>query len=426
MYLSRFGSVVKRGFKVPFVLISNPRYFLCRLKYIIYSPIYQDLILPVKVKKLRRKTVINVLFVLNELGAWKTETLYKELRNHPRFQPRLLLVPVKETPDGITILKDYLEKKAYPYDEVIEGKPFKTKFKSDIIFYQKPYDEVSKYSFLYNLNTLFCYVLYCFRNRNYPEIKKYKFIKFIWQFYAENSRVIDESVPVFSTKARNMVNTGIPIMDDFLLDKSCFEDPWKKMGNKKRFIYAPHHTITSEEVYEYATFLDFCDFMLEMAEKYKDQTQWAFKPHPVLKNKLYSLWGKEKTDDYYRKWETLNNCQVALGDYMGLFKYSDAMIHDCGSFKLEYLYSNNPVMYLQKVETVFDYSNWQTTEALNLHYKGKTKKDIEDFIINVINGVDPLKDDRKIFVDNYLTPPNGKSACENIINAILGEEEYKC
>ena len=416
-FTARIRKITQKIFRDPFFLI-------LRVKYAIYAPLYQCFILPQKVQIVRNKSVIDVLFVLNELGCWKTETLYQKMLTHPRFRPKLLLVPAIETPDALDVLRSYLDKKGYRYEDVIESS-LKKQFQSDIIFYQKPYDTVMnyKYSYLNNLDKLFCYVLYGFRNRDYPQIKKYRFIKVIWQFYAENNKVIEESVPVFSTKAKNMVNTGLPFMDDLLLDKSHYIDPWKFCGAKKRIIYAPHHTIVSD-IYEYATFLDFCDFMLEMAEKYKDKVQWAFKPHPVLKGKLYTVWGEEKTNDYYRRWELLENCQIAQGEYMGLFKYSDAMIHDCGSFRLEYLYTGNPVMFLQKKEPIFDYMNWQTTEALNLHYKGKTNKDIEDFIINVINGYDPLKEKRNHFVDNYLTPPNGKTACENIINAILGQGEY--
>lgn len=407
--------------------IKDPEYIYIRIKAALLFPFYQRFVLPRKVRKVRNKEVIDVLFVLNELGAWKTETLYKQMLEHPRFNVRLLLVPEIETPDAIDILIKYLEKKGYKYDAIgCEEDKLIASFSSDIIFYQKPYEGhmAKEYFYLYHLDSLFCYVLYCFRNRNYPQIKNYKFIKFIWQFYAENEKVIEESVPVFSTKAKNMVNTGLPFMDDLLQDKSFYDNPWKECGKKKKIIYAPHHTIFSD-LYEYATFLDYCDFMLEMAEKYKDKVQWAFKPHPVLKSKLYTIWGEEKTDSYYKKWESLDNCQVSYGEYMGLFKHSDAMIHDCGSFKLEYLYTGNPVMYLQKEEVMNDYTNWQTNESMNLHYKGLNKSDIEVFIRSVIDNNDPLKDKRKDFVDTYLTPPNGKSACDNIINAILGEAEYQ-
>lgn len=402
-------------------------HYYLRLKYYILSPFYQALVIPVKVQRLRKKMTVSVVFILNELGAWKTESLYLSMLYHSRFDAKLLLVPAKETPEGIIILKKYLDRKGYHYEEVSDNNiEQKRQFDADIIFYQKPYDGVidDRYFYLNHLNSLFCYVLYAFRNRNYPKIKKIQFIEFIWQFYAENEKVIEESSPVFCTKAKNMVKTGIPFMDDLLLDASHYVDPWKECGEKTRIIYAPHHTIESD-IYEYATFLDYYDFMLKMVEKYKDKVQWAFKPHPVLKEKLYKVWGKEKTDEYYSKWDSMSNTQLSSGEYMGLFKHSDAMIHDCGSFKLEYLYTGNPVMFLQKKEPVFDYTNWQTEQSLNLHYKGYNESDIEQFIVNVINGEDLLKSERRAFVDNYLTPPNNKSACQNIINAILGEEEYK-
>lgn len=403
------------------------KHYTLRLKYYILSPFYQDLIIPAKVKKLRKKKTITVLFILNELGAWKTESLYLSMLSHERFNAKLLLVPARETPEGIAILRQYLDNKGYAFEEVSETKAKQIKqFEADIIFYQKPYDGVidEKYFYLNHQKSLFCYVLYCFRNRNYPRIKNIQFIKFIWQFYAENNKVIEESSSVFSTKAKNMVNTGLPIMDVLLLDKSCFVDPWKKCGPKKRIIYAPHHTIESD-IYEYATFLAYCDFIFILVEKYKDTVQWVFKPHPVLKEKLYRVWGKDKTDAYYAKWESHSNTQLASGDYIGLFKHSDAMIHDCGSFKLEYLYTGNPVMFLQKKDPVYDYSNWQTEQALKLHYIGYNESDIEQFIINVLNGEDSLKGRREAFVDNYLTPPYNNTACQNIINAILGEDEYE-
>ena len=375
---------------------------------------------------LRKKERIDVLFVLNELGSWKTESLYLRMRQHERFNAKLLLVPTLDADYALEIFINYLDEKKYQYDILKEGEYNEKAFQADIIFYQKPYEGVieNKYFYLYHMDSLFCYVLYAFRNRDYPGIKKYHFINFIWQFYAENNKVIEESIPVFSTKAKNMVNTGLPLMDDLLLDKSHFKDPWKNCGSRKRIIYAPHHTIYSG-VYEYATFLDYCDFMLEMAEKYNHQVQWAFKPHPLLKQKLYKKWGKKKTEEYYSKWDSFENCQIAEGEYMGLFKYSDAMIHDSGSFKIEYLYSNNPVMFLFKEEPPFDYTNWQTQEALKLHYRGQNENDIENFIINVINEVDPLREQRLSFLNKFLTPPNGKTACENIINAILGEAEYQ-
>ena len=58
--------------------------------------------------------------------------------------------------------------------------------------------------------------------------------------------------------------------------------------------------------------------------------------------------------------------------------------------------------------------------AFELHYMGKNEQDIEQFINNVINEVDTKRDERLTFYKEYLLPPYGKSASDNIINAILG------
>lgn len=399
--------------------VKTLRYYILRIWSALISPFYQRWIIPHKVRKIRRKNIIKVLFVLNELGSWKSENLYQLMLQHPRFDPQILILPEISAPYAYDILKEYLEKKKYVYNDIPPTETIKEKFHPDIIFYQKPYGNIPKqYLHVFNLYALFCLVPYCFRNRNIPNVKN-SFIPFVWQNYAENETILREK-----GYPRNMIATGIPFMDVLLKNKSSFPDPWNGIHNKKRIIYAPHHTISTESFkstspFDYSTFLEYADFMLEMAIKYKQQVQWAFKPHPLLKYKLYKVWGKEKTDRYYDEWNHMENCQLDEGEYLGLFKHSDAMIHDCGSFKLEYLYTNNPVMYLLKEEQEFDYPNWQTREALNLHYKGYNKDDIENFVINVIKEYDNLKGKRQGFVLNYLTPPYGKTACDNIINAIL-------
>lgn len=152
----------------------------------------------------------------------------------------------------------------------------------------------------------------------------------------------------------------------------------------------------------------------------KNDIQIVFKPHPLLLTKLYNIWGKEKTDHYYSQWEKGDNTQIALGDYVPLFLYSDAMIHDCGSFTVEYLYTKKPVMYLVKDEHHADDLNEFGKKAFDLHYKGRCVEDVENFIKDVIAGRDEKKNEREIFYQDYLLPPDGNTASDNIIKAILG------
>jgi CDP-glycerol glycerophosphotransferase (TagB/SpsB family) len=160
--------------------------------------------------------------------------------------------------------------------------------------------------------------------------------------------------------------------------------------------------------------------MINLANKYKDNIQIAFKPHPLLLTKLYKVWGKKKTDDYYAQWVNGENTQLVLGDYVSLFMLSDALVHDCSSFTVEYHYTRKPVMYLTKDEHHADGLNDFGKMAFDLHYKGSCEEDIEAFINDVIEGRDEMKEKRKKFYNDYLLPPNGNSASENIIKAILG------
>jgi CDP-glycerol glycerophosphotransferase (TagB/SpsB family) len=170
---------------------------------------------------------------------------------------------------------------------------------------------------------------------------------------------------------------------------------------------------------DYSTFLTYADLMLEIANQYKDNIQIAFKPHPILRSKLSKeeIWGKAKTDKYYHKWEILPNGHLFEGEYIDLFLTSDGMIHDCGSFLIEYLYTNNPVMYILNDDSISDRLNDIGKMALSNHYHGKNNLDIDNFLNNVIlSDNDYMSNERKLFFNSIIKPPNNVTASENIFN----------
>ena len=125
------------------------------------------------------------------------------------------------------------------------------------------------------------------------------------------------------------------------------------------------------------------ELMITIAKKYSDKIQIAFKPHPHLFRELceHKEWGETKTRDYYNQWANMENTQLETGEFIDLFMTSDAMIHDSGSFCVEYHYSGNPVMYVadnfeKQVEAMADFGKL----AMQQHYVGKTEEDIVDFI----------------------------------------------
>ncbi|MBR3027387.1 MAG: CDP-glycerol glycerophosphotransferase family protein [Bacteroidales bacterium] len=384
---------------------------------LLFIIIYRTVYLPIRVCKIRQKKIINVAFVISDLGKWKTELLFKAMQAHPRFSPEIYVVSYSnENHHDIAYLIDYLEKNNYPYHKKENTQVFKKQSRPDILFYQEPYSG----NILRNILSLFCFVPYAFHTTDAKWFIDTPMLNIAWQVYYENSLAAKYVSKVMKNGGRNCYVTGLPYSDLFSQPLFSYDSPWKKQDRKKKkIIWAPHHTINSDRFVCHSTFLDYFDTMFFLANKYKDDIQMAFKPHPVLKSKLYRIWGIERTENYYSQWESGENTQLVLGNYVPLFLFSDAMIHDCGSFTVEYHYTKKPVMYLVNEKFREEGLNEFGRRAFELHYLGKNAKEIEDFITNVIEGKDDLKSAREAFYQECLLPPEGNNASNNIINAIL-------
>ncbi len=393
----------------------------------IYLPAFHKIFLPYFVRKLRKKKKIRFLFVLQILSQWKTEPLYLAMLKHPRIEPILGITECIEIPGAEKEMEDYCRSKGYDFIRLDPNKPLK-QANPDVVTFQKPYKKQISPAHFIDKNLKIPVVLVPYGMGTVLErwiLNRYMLL-LCWQQYNENQSICDDKAAIHLGHGNNFVVTGLPMMDTLCLSKDHFPDPWGDTGGRKRIIYAPHHTIADihDKGLAFSTFLENGQWMYELARKYEKEVYFVFKPHPLLYKKLLEYWGKEKTDAYYDAWRSLPNGRIENGEYLGLFKHSDAMIHDCGSFTAEYLYTGNPVMFLINDEHHGDNLCRYFKEAFELHEMGRTKEDIEMFVKNVINGKDPRKKERDEFVKRELTPPNGKTACENIINAILGVEEY--
>jgi CDP-glycerol glycerophosphotransferase (TagB/SpsB family) len=160
--------------------------------------------------------------------------------------------------------------------------------------------------------------------------------------------------------------------------------------------------------------------MLEMAEKYRDSVQIAFKPHPLLKVKLRDKWGEKVTEEYYRKWAELENGQVEDGEFIDLFLTSDAMILDCLSFIAEYSVTGKPALFTEGTHSrVLLNDMGKALHSMMYHAKDNLAEEVSHFIEDVvISGQDPLREQRLEFVKNEMLPPNDRSAAENVYHAI--------
>lgn len=413
-----------------YVAFTNPKRILHKAKELsikYFSLLYLSTYVPIKAYEIRHKDKIKVYFHMIDLSCWKTEELYKAMLSHPRFEPHILVSTNFEEDDREKIFQ-YLDSKGYSYDELGEGERIYKKFPGDIIIYQKPYDGTYpiNHRLWHNLRFLSICLPYGIRCLSVGWVFEQRLLNMAWQVYFENLLTWKESVNKMTNKSRNGYVTGLPVIDENLRDRTEFEDPWRpQLTHKKRIIWAPHHSLADGDGLDYSTFLRYYDFILELAEKYSDKVQWAFKPHPLLFPKLVKLWGKDKAQEYFDKWESLSNAQYESGKYVGLFKHSDAMIHDCSSFTLEYLQMGKPVMFLRKHDVLDEEVLQQCKIAYSLHQHGKCEKDIEDFVVGIINGKTYNVEEIKKFRSDYLLPPWGRTSVENIIECILNPKKSR-
>ena len=356
--------------------------------------------------------------------------LYSAMLADPRFEPILGIAPCLGYPGAEERVIDYCNNKGYNYLLLDAQRTISEQISVDIISHQKPYSrEINPaHRIAKNLKVPVVYIPYYLSTITENWVVNERLCLLAWRVFIDNEGSKQEWAIIHCLHGKNYAMTGLPIMDELLIPKSHFSDVWPSKDTRKRIIYAPHHTIADIHLkgIGYSTLLEFGEFMLEMKEKYRDKVYFVFKPHPLLFRNLSSYWGEEKTKVYYDRWNDPGYSHLEVNDkYIALFKYSDAMIHDCGSFTIEYMYTGNPVMYLTKDAHHTDNMTPNAIRAFNLHYMGQTHEDIDRFICDVIVGNDPLKAKREVFFEECLLPPNDRSASENILDAILGQGNYK-
>jgi CDP-glycerol glycerophosphotransferase (TagB/SpsB family) len=321
--------------------------------------------------------------------------------------------------------EDFARERGYKYIsaynwEKCEWRDIKKLCSPDVVFFTKPYkDTLPAYHIYHYTDVLTLYVPYginCMRlyHNNY----ELPFQSLLWKFLVETDFQKHYAEQYEHSKGDNVEVVGTLVMEKLMQEEYMAKDVWKKQEKKKkRIIWAPHHTV--DYLFNFSNFLNYCEDMLRLAEKYKEEVQFAFKPHPVLKFKLINIWGKEKTDAYYKHWEQLYNGQIEQGDYIDLFKTSDAMIHDCGSFTVEYLYTQKPVLFQIRDEKVKDEFNSFGQLCFEKHYHAYSIEETEAFIRDVvIADNDPKKEDREQFYKDYLYPKDGVMPSDKIMSLL--------
>lgn len=377
--------------------------------------------------RIARKPHIKIVFFVLYDNMWKSDGLFRLLMDDERFEPYIISSPYPHHPEDFSRanqsrLERCFKTKGFPY---YNGYNFDTNewfdimaFKPDIVFYQQPYNTGYNGFKIESLwkDCLFGYVPYTYELEDSSSMVNGLLINIAWKVFLPSEFEVKKQGKYLYNKGKNLVATGSPLADSICSPLNGTEqESWKQKDlSIKRVIWAPHHSILDIDSLHYSNFLEIADDMLALSKQYLGKVQFAFKPHPVLKRKLYKLegWGKEKTDNYYSEWSNNSNTTLVEGEYVDLFKSSDAMIHDCSTFTAEYLFTKKPAMFLVKEDQKPHFNDFGK-QCLNKHYLGNSIEDVESFINNVvIRGMDAKKEERFDFFNNVLRPNSDRSSAQ--------------
>ncbi|MCT7471121.1 CDP-glycerol glycerophosphotransferase family protein [Aliarcobacter cryaerophilus] len=356
-------------------------------------------------KEKRNKKKIKVIFLAIHKSVWKVDLVFKKMLKDSSFEPIILVCPytpygTENMLEGLAETLEHFKSKNYP---VISSYVNNTwvkleELKPDMIFFTNPHSlTISEYYENAYENYLCAYVPYYFMatthagdNESLYNTYMLNAMKYIFWPH----EYVYESFKKYSLiNGENSICCGYPASEIFFNETPIKKEVWKKQSNnKKRIIYAPHHTIDDSEK-SLSSFLQLGESIKQLAQKYSDEIQWAFKPHPILKQKLYlhKEWGKVKTDDYWNFWDIQEYTQLETGEYEALFMDSDAIIHDSSSFIVEYAFLKKPALYTVDIEKINILVNEFGKVVLKNYEIGNQKKDVVKFLNSLLSSTNIKK-----------------------------------
>lgn len=378
-----------------------------------------DNVLQEKKHKLRAGKKLMVCFFVSQKQFWSMQSIYDALKKYNCFQ--LFVVPFpasyhiseerKETyrelcafhkANGAHVLHvcDEENNLLIPPEEL----------SPDIIFYEQHWmgNFHPEYQIANMFKSALCICIpYGVMIANIPE-DQFNGVahNLAWLNFVETPMHLRLSRKYADNKGINSVASGYPKFDAYAAPVK--KHYWKSNSpHIKRIIWAPHYSVNTLSVINFGTFFTYAQKLLDLARSNTNHIEFIIKPHPALKSQCAKLGLPTQIfDDYINTWDSLPNTSVVTdGDYLDLFKTSDAIILDSLSFISEYMITGKPMCFLSKYPTfemLATHFNEYGIRALSLIDIAYNQDDLIRFIQKVCLERIPPNTARDSFVDAML------------------------
>ncbi|WP_328824553.1 methyltransferase domain-containing protein [Pseudomonas arcuscaelestis] len=371
-------------------------------------------------------SAVRVLFVAQHpalLANWRS--LLHTMQKDSRFIAKVVLCPFLHPYSSTSItlddMKQSLMKEGIPFSTIDVLSP--SSFRPHIVFLQNPYDETRPDTFrstsLTNNGIRVAYIPYGLEMGGGAWNLKAQFDlpvhRQAWRVFARSQRHKIMFGKYCRSGNSHVAVTGHPKFDSISIpkEKAPPQELTEKIKGRKVILWTPHFSVTP--IPSWSTYKLYSDAIFKAFAKRRDLFL-LLRPHPLFYKSMVGngLWDERGEVEFKTMIDNSDNIGLdELPDYHVAFSVSDALMTDVGSFLLEYLAVNKPLLYLHHPDGLGMNDDGILTESL---YKANNDKDILNFINQVSVGDDPLRNEREHLKPEFLFGLDG-----NIANNICDE-----
>ena len=374
---------------------------------------------------------IRVVFILQHLSVWASwRSVWNAMNNDPRFLPKVVLTPFKHP----------FSSEALTYDDVrqfllSENIPFTTTeyfdlnvFNPHITFVQNPYEdtrpEFLKIEYIKKSGSRVVYIPYGLEMGggawNIAAQFDSALHRSAWRIFARSERHKKMFGKYCQAGNDHVVVSGHPKFD--LLDTDSTNQLSAKLAEKiaqrKTVLWTPHFSVG--EPATWSTYKLYGKFILDEMARRADLFL-LIRPHPMFFQAMqqHDIWDEDGEQKF--RPAVKDSANMALDenlDHRLSFSVSAALMTDVGSFLLEYLPTDKPLLYLHHPDGLGMNDDKELVQYL---YTATDSMDIRNFFDMVARDEDPGKSERELALPEFLFGLNtniGERICQHIYSAI--------
>lgn len=358
--------------------------------------------------KREKNEKIKIIFIVYFLSLFSSyESIYEEMVDDERFEPIILLSPVRK--NGKLFfqydhgLEETMQKRGYTYTMVYKNGEWIDIYSlnPDGIFYQTPYTVIQLPSicreYHYSdhvkiMNTPYGALPVENVQALLNDTSGYAgFLYNTWRLFLDRTNY---DVFINNPKlADKIILTGTPKVDFYKRGIKKGESYFKNK-NSTKILYTPTWQATKGR----SSFLKYYDYFALLIQR--GELELVLRPHPLLIPELESsdIISKSELERILSIFNSHENCLLDLnGDYRCAILSSDFAIMDISSLTYEYLPTGKPLILTAQNE-----KELRVNPAIkNSCYMAESREQLEYYVNMLLEGDDPLRDKRLELTGNF-------------------------